>query len=231
MSRRHYSALAPRKIFGLNWRRELRGDIGAPISGAVDSWTDGTNGPYIQGTAAAQPQIQISGPQNRKAVDYDGGDLLTGPWVVAAGAAGWTMWLAMQFDSTAAAAIVHDATNNRLAFFLSAANTLTIIPAAGSQASVAFSSTNPHRFIIRYNGAGATDADKLQLYIDDVLQTLAFTGSPPATLPASVASLIGAAAGPAAGMNGRIWELGDANVAVTTAQRTALNNYLGRFTL
>lgn len=51
---------------------------------------------------------------------------------------------------------------------------------ANTYGSVAVSGAK-HHYIMAYDGAGATDADKLKLYVDGILQSLAFVGPIPAS--------------------------------------------------
>lgn len=51
--------------------------------------------------------------------------------------------------------------------------------------------TGKHSIIVSYNGAGAANADKLKIYIDGVLKTLAFTDSIPTELSWQMAGVLG----------------------------------------
>lgn len=80
-----------------------------------------------------------------------------------------------------------------------------------------------------YDGLGATNADKLKLWIDGVSQSVTFTGTIPASVPAVSLSLsLGCFSGPDGQyLDGRIKAAFIANAVATTAQRQAAEAYLG----
>lgn len=84
-------------------------------------------------------------------------------------------------------------------------------------------------YVFVYDGDGATNADKLKLWIDGVSQSVSFTGTIPTTVPASSNSLsLGCFSGPDGQyFNGKIKAAVMANAVATTTQRAALEAYLG----
>lgn len=92
--------------------------------------------------------------------------------------------------------------------------------------------TPPSQVVVRYRGAGASNAERLKVAIDGVDQTLSFSGTIPTTLQASTANLeIGRFAGlagreiDAALSRMRIWNIALADADVTTLW----NSGRGRF--
>jgi len=80
--------------------------------------------------------------------------------------------------------------------------------------------------VIIYNGAGATNADRLKIYLNNVLQTLSFTGTIPASLLDSTAALCFGLniVGGAAEYDGIIDEVGCWNRLLTTDEISDLYN-------
>lgn len=83
-------------------------------------------------------------------------------------------------------------------------------------------------FVWVVDGNGAGNADRLKLWRDSVSQTITFTGTIPATVPNSSATLsMGCFSGPSGQYwDGRIKGAVVARVAATDAQRAALEAYL-----
>lgn len=80
-----------------------------------------------------------------------------------------------------------------------------------------------------FDGAGATNADRLKLYMNGVAQTVAFTGTIPASVPGSSNSLsVGCFSGPSGQYwDGRIKAAIAANAILTDAARADLERYVG----
>ncbi|MCC7542343.1 MAG: LamG domain-containing protein [Deltaproteobacteria bacterium] len=84
-----------------------------------------------------------------------------------------------------------------------------------------------HHLCVVYQGGGATDADKLQVYVDGVAQVLAFTGTIPATLPdVAQAVELGRWAGPSGYWNGDLNEIAWYAFSLTASE--AAQNYQRR---
>jgi hypothetical protein len=98
----------------------------------------------------------------------------------------------------------------------------------GEVASAIAASTE-RTYVWVFDGGGATNADKLRLWIDGVSQSVTFTGTIPTTVPASSNTLsLGCFSGP----DGQYWDgkikgAVMAHAVATTTQRTALEAYLG----
>lgn len=84
-------------------------------------------------------------------------------------------------------------------------------------------------FVWVYDGAGATNADRLKMWRDGVAQTISFTGTIPATISNTATDLTwGAYANNVQFFDGRIKGTVCVNRVATDVQRGQLETYLGR---
>lgn len=93
----------------------------------------------------------------------------------------------------------------------------------------AIAANTERTYVWVFDGGGATNADRLKLWIDGVSQSVTFTGTIPATVTGSLNSLsLGCFSGPDGQyFDGRIKAAFIANAVATTAQRQAAEAYLG----
>lgn len=127
---------------------------------------------------------------------FDGsGDYVTIPAVSALSAvSSFSMSMFLTADSLAPGAAKYlynrlvDA-NNVISVYVGTTGSLrvTINNGSSSYGSIALSGLltigRPHHVGVVYDGSGSTNADKLKIYFDGVLQTLTFSGTLPATTP------------------------------------------------
>lgn len=80
-----------------------------------------------------------------------------------------------------------------------------------------------------YDGTGVANADRLKLWIDGVSQSVSFTGTIPASVPAAAVDLsLGCFSGPDGSyFDGRIKAAFIANAVASSTQRAAAEAYLG----
>jgi hypothetical protein len=233
--RRSAVAISPRSIFGSSlaaWYQFNRGiTLGTPPE--VAAWADqsGRANDLVQTTVASRPFTAADG------VDFDGiDDNIAAPSsstldVVSA----LTVAIRVKPDvvtsnrcpiarSLTTAGTWSAQTNNaamRFHFGAPGVNT----GEAASQLTAGVEVT----LVWVYAGGGATNADRLQLWRDGVLQTQTYSGTIPATATNTANTL---SIGSFSSATGQFWDgrIKGAVVAIasaTTAQRTALERYLG----
>lgn len=226
--------IAPVTIFGnalvaaFDYRRRITAS-----GGAVSVWTDHSrnDNTVINGTSLQQPALASDG------VNFDGSNdnLACSSNGSLASGASMTVGLRCKPDV---------ATSNRVPFARSS-STVGGWSIQTSSAALRFHVGNPganfgevasaiaanteRTYVWVYDGGGATNADRLKLWIDGVAQSVTFTGTIPATVPAAALSLsIGCFSGPDGQYwDGRIKAAFVANAVATTAQREAVEAYLG----
>jgi Concanavalin A-like lectin/glucanases superfamily len=92
----------------------------------------------------------------------------------------------------------------------------------------ALSAGTERTYVWAYDGGGATNADRLKLWIDGVAQTVSFTGTIPVTISNTANGFfLGSFANAAQFWDGSIKAITIANSALTAAQRALLEAYLG----
>jgi len=226
--------LAPATIFAgaLIASYDHRRKVSLGTGSQVVTWRDiSRNGnDAIQGTSAQQPSQGPSG------IDFDGtadnlacssnGSLASGALL--------TVGLRMSPDVTTSTRVPVCKSQSTSGSWSVQTNGTALRMHIGTPGSTfgevasALAASTERTYVWVYDGGGATNADKLKLWIDGVAQTVSFTGSIPATITATSDSLVlGMYADSAQYWDGKIKAAVMANAAATTAQRTALEAYLG----
>lgn len=190
--------------YGANAAPWLRADLGVTLRSAqyVTDWADQASGgfDFSQASASNQPEyVAGAGPNSRDVVRFTKANAhYLGNAAINAfnGATKATFIWVAKFDGPLGGAT--DAYNHVLInrggqpAGLQGFNNEIYGYAAGKYGKKAFTSTANKVFRIVFDGAGATDADRLKLYINDVQQTgLTFSGTVPASISSSAGMEIG----------------------------------------
>lgn len=190
--------------YGANAAPWLRADLGVTLRSAqyVTNWVDqGASAfDFAQASASNQPEyVAGAGPNGRDVVRFTKANshyLGHASFNALNGATKATFIWVAKFDGPLGGAT--DAYNHVLVnrggqpAGLQGFNNEIYGYAAGKSGKKAFTSTANKVFRIVFDGAGATDADRLKLYINDVQQTgLTFSGTVPASISSSAGMEIG----------------------------------------
>lgn len=108
------------------------------------------------------------------------------------------------------------------------AGNLVVTASTGNFGSVAVTGANPNIVSVVYNGAGAANADRLKVWVNGVAQTLAFTGTIPATLGTATGLDVGRAYGVGTYIDGDLQEIALYTAVLTDADRRAVENGLAQ---
>lgn len=226
--------IAPVTLFGnglvaaFDYRRRI-----IASGGSVSSWLDHSrngNG-VIQGTSGSQPLLAADG------VNFDGTDdnLACASNGSLASGASMTIGVRMKPDIATGTLVPFARSSSTSGGWSMQTNGAALRLSVGNpgvnfgEAASAIVAGTERTYVWVYNGAGATNADRLQLWIDGVSQSLTFTGTIPATVPAAALSLsLGCFSGPDGQFfDGRIKAAFIANAVASTTQRQAVESYLG----
>jgi hypothetical protein len=168
--------LASAYLFGAGTGRPTDLVTGAPAAPTnAPPWVTAAEGPVTSYTAASS-QLH---------------DLGAGAWLL--GTPAFTLLVRARRTASLGRISVGNGptTSLRTGFAAYSDGNLYALAAAGgvSYGSVAHNSTAWHTYAVRFEGAGATNAARLRLFIDGTEQTLAYTGTVPAATHASPATL------------------------------------------
>jgi methionine-rich copper-binding protein CopC len=163
-------------LFGEGTGRPTDLVTGAPAAPTnAPPWVTAAEGPAVSYTAASS-QLH---------------DLGAGAWLL--GTSAYTLVVRARRTASLGRISVGNGptTSLRTGFAAYSDGNLYALAAAGgvSYGSVAHNSTAWHTYAVRFEGAGATNAARLRLFIDGTEQTLAYTGTVPAATHASPATL------------------------------------------
>lgn len=176
---------------------------GSNYSGGT--WTNrGSGGNLTQGTGANQPAgstVEADYGLTFTATDPDWLDV---PLVLSTRTT-FTLVLSITTTTGATNRDIYSCNNTSFLVRYTTTGLLRIHTGAGAYGEVAMSSGRRHDLVIVYDGAGATNADRLRLWIDGRQQTLAFTGSIIAAMATHTISRLGYNTGAAQPMPGTIW--------------------------
>lgn len=205
----------------------------------VSQWNDmSASGWNIsQSTASAQPLYVANGLNGKPALYFDAGDKLTTTLFSSIGTTtGYTVFyvarpiaipnsnnaLIYEFSNTLGyGGVVHRLNpTNRL--YVNTTSTTT------NQGYVLYSDvTNFYYGAVRFDGTGATNADRLKLYVNGTLQSMTLAGTIPATISyANGLSIGGTYTASLSLFNGYICELFIYNRALSASEVTKMNKYL-----
>lgn len=167
---------------------DYRVDAGNAEGGTrVDRWvsiTDPVNHLASQNTDPDQPAlVTVSGGPMLQFDSADGtsGDKMTFSTAWLSTLANFDLFLAYKRAALGANEDILSCDGTELAVRFTSGNHFQVFMNGGTNSgrttSVGADATNPHVALVRWNGAGGTNADKLKIEIDGVDQTLTFAGT------------------------------------------------------
>lgn len=214
------------------------GTVGTNITQWTDKSSTAHNAAPI-GNAGTRPLVTSSLATNNKlCLYYDGGDGLAAPMSsnLASKAGASIIVVAKANNATTGMQFIEGTVQSGASYtdaggfnIRQLGSTGYRIRMAGSTATTpTAANTNWHIFTIRFDGSGATNADKVKFYIDGVLQTLTFTVNAGTTTSSTIDSLIfGVDDTKAANfVTGFIGEVLVYNTTLTDTQQAATELYL-----
>lgn len=160
----------------------------ATDEGQITQWTDKSNFAHNANPDGgnAKPSYENTTLQNGYGyLEFDGGDSLTvNPFTQLASAAGYTVFIvARQLNTTGLQVLT--ATDQADLRIVGGTGVYSVSMAGATAVTTTATDTNWHVHSLIYDGAGATNADKLKYRIDKTDKTLVFTGTVAATTSAS----------------------------------------------
>lgn len=211
--------LAPRKLPSLR--------SGDPITTFADQSGQGSD---FGNTGTARPTFVTDVLNGRPTARHDGTTQYSASAVFAAlsGLAAFTLLSVWRTSDPAGNHVLFGTNGNTVVVQVFSSQLLTYIGALANHGDVAFSSTTPHILSVIYDGSQAGNAARLAVWLDGVPQTLAFTGTIPASIGASTGARLGDLFAGGTVWKDDIHEFVAYNRALPSAQRVALERAIGR---
>jgi trimeric autotransporter adhesin len=225
-------AFSPRDLPNLGlW---LKADAGITLNTSeVSQWDDqsGNGISFTQSTGANQPTYEATGgPNSKPCVSFVAANLdflLSGATSLYSLSTGYTFFIVMKANTGGTDNLAIDTDTDSFGIQQYLGNFLTRWNAISYSQAVQTDTTFKY-YSVKFDGGGATNADKVKNWINGVSQSLTFVGAAPTSITSSSAWYLGRYFSGGFNFNGRICEIIAYTDKKSDSDRQLVEAYLAR---